>query len=323
MKNTFTFLLLISPFLLVAQSDYDIINVIPAPTSTTLDITNDGTFIYTISNNQIYKIDPTNGDIVDDFPISNLSGSNGISYGNGHLWIGSNQGIFRKIDPLTGDIVESVNHDIVNNTHGMQFLNQYIFANLPSSGGELDSIYLFDLDGNIQEKYPTGLSHTHGFTFDGVDYWLTANHIMGGVPVDANIYKLDNYTLEKIDTFDCPGQFYPNGITAFQNSLWIADNGTDSIYQIKINLDVAINNLEKNDISLFPNPVKEQLEIDLGKNYKEVEVRIFNLNGQILLSEKYENHTKLSLDTPFSSGIYFIEILSERKSLGINKLVKE
>ncbi|MFK7774614.1 MAG: T9SS type A sorting domain-containing protein [Saprospiraceae bacterium] len=328
MKNTFTFLLLILPFLIIAQSDYEIINVIPAPTSTTLDITNDGTFIYMKSNSKVYKIDPVDGGIVNEFDITNLTGlyGNGIAYGDDHLWIGGrlddNKGIIRKVDPVTGDVVQSIEHSISEFTHGMQIVGDELFVNF-FFGGVSDTIFVLDFDGNVLDKYPTDLNYSHGFAFDGNDYWLTSNTISGGSSSLANIYRLDPITLEKIDTFDCPGQFYPNGITAFQNSLWIADNGTDSIYQIKIDIDVAINNLAEKDISLFPNPVQDYLEIDLGKNYNDLEVRIVNLNGQLLMRKEYDNQIKLRLETPFPSGIYFAEVISEKKNLGIFKIVKE
>lgn len=325
MKNTFTLLFLILPFLIIAQSDYEIINVIPAPTSTTLDITNDGSFIYTKSNSTIYKIDPADGTIVDEISSTNTDG-NGLAFGDGHLWAGGKlsigQGIIRKIDPLTGDVVQTIEHSISDFTHGMQIVDQELLVNFYFAG-KSDTIYVFDLNGNVLNSYPVDLDYSHGLTFDGADYWLTSNTIMNGGAVDANIYKLDPMTFEKVDTFDCPGLYYPNGITAFQNSLWVADNATDSIYQIKLDIDVAINNLEKNDISIYPNPVQDYLEIDLGESYKEVEVRIFNLNGQLLINNKYDSRIKLSLDIPFPSGIYFAEIITEKKFLGMYKIVKE
>ena len=326
MKKILTSLLFIFPLFLIAQLDYNLINVIPAPTTATLDITNDDNFIYMKSFTEVYTIDPANGDIMNQISIPNLSGANGIAYADGHFWISGslsiNQNVIRKIDAMTGETVLNINHNISEFTHGMQVVDQKLYINF-FFAGKSDTIFVMDFDGNVLDKHPTDLTHSHGLTFDGEYFWLTANHIMGGTAVDANIYKLDPTTFEKIDTFDCPGLFYPNGIIAFQNSFWVAENGTDSIFQFTLDIDVATEDVEKNKIMVFPNPVQEQLEINLGESYEDVEVRIFNVQGQLLVYKKYDTSKKLLVDTPFPSGIYFVEIKSARENLGVFKIQKE
>lgn len=86
-------------------------------------------------------------------------------------------------------------------------------------------------------------------------------------------------------------------------------------------------NLEKLDVNLFPNPVKNNFTIDV-KNYGNVELKIIihNALGEQISNEKIINGlTKISM-TNYQDGIYFVSIyFSDSKNnnlIGVKKVIK-
>ena len=74
-----------------------------------------------------------------------------------------------------------------------------------------------------------------------------------------------------------------------------------------------INNItQKNDTDLFniyPNPVKGILNIVLKEPYKNIKLKISNINGNCLFSKNYCNQNIIHIDTKtLAKGIYILEI---------------
>src|SRR5574343_82351 len=88
----------------------------------------------------------------------------------------------------------------------------------------------------------------------------------------------------------------------------ITEAGIDYFYisnENTLDSDVLI----KNDIQIYPNPFNDQLHF-LGLEI-ETEVQIFNLNGQLLLSEKVDNEHFVMTTESLKSGIYFVHVKNE------------
>ena len=74
---------------------------------------------------------------------------------------------------------------------------------------------------------------------------------------------------------------------------------------------------------VYPNPVNELLNIDLGERYDEVNIRVMNISGKIVIIQTFNQKQILELDLiTLPDGIYFVNIMSEEKSATI-KLVKK
>ncbi len=88
----------------------------------------------------------------------------------------------------------------------------------------------------------------------------------------------------------------------------ITEAGIDYFYISNENtLDSDV--LNKNDIQIYPNPFIDQLHFS-GLEM-ETEVQIFNLNGQLLLSEKVDNEHFVMTTESLKSGIYFVHVKNE------------
>lgn len=90
----------------------------------------------------------------------------------------------------------------------------------------------------------------------------------------------------------------------------------DVTYGGKINAAYAINSSptkvvdlkDKNQISLFPNPVLDNLNININNTFKNAQIQIISISGQIVYSNLFsENNISINI-TDFASGVYIARI---------------
>ena len=79
---------------------------------------------------------------------------------------------------------------------------------------------------------------------------------------------------------------------------------------------VFTNNINKNEINIFPNPAKSFVNIKPNTS-SSFEVLIYNTNGQLIYSGKYpENTTLVELNTiGYTDGLHFVHFTSDNKQL--------
>ena len=88
---------------------------------------------------------------------------------------------------------------------------------------------------------------------------------------------------------------------------------------------VGVNTLDYSDIKIFPNPVKDNLNIEFNKIYGEVYIEIVDVNSRLIYSKHIENNktnSSLSINlTKFDAGMYFVKITTNKGEL-VKKIVK-
>jgi len=68
----------------------------------------------------------------------------------------------------------------------------------------------------------------------------------------------------------------------------------------------------ENSISLYPNPVKDKLTIDLNKTYNVIEVEIDDIAGKRVLFKSFKNHSRIYINMEnFNEGIYFLQLKAD------------
>ncbi len=81
------------------------------------------------------------------------------------------------------------------------------------------------------------------------------------------------------------------------------------------------------DIKVFPNPVHDKLQIDLGKNqtWDKMQLSIANLEGKTVFQKKInESGNLLEADlSNLQSGIYIIQISKENQIIYLEKIIKQ
>lgn len=77
-------------------------------------------------------------------------------------------------------------------------------------------------------------------------------------------------------------------------------------------LDVESNNFNHN-FSIYPNPVKTYVTIDLGEIYATSKIKIYDILGKLIDVQVNGNKRIINIDTKhYQKGLYFIEIESEK-----------
>lgn len=87
-----------------------------------------------------------------------------------------------------------------------------------------------------------------------------------------------------------------------------------------LNGGMSVSDLESVKVSAYPNPVVDQLNITSKQNIKEV--KIFNVNGQLVLNTKANNSSTTVNVSSLKSGIYVAQVTTDKGTETI-KVIKK
>ena len=69
------------------------------------------------------------------------------------------------------------------------------------------------------------------------------------------------------------------------------------------------------NISVYPNPANQFVNIDLGRVYNDLDAQIVNVTGNIVLHKHFEKQRNVQLDLgSLSNGLYFIQLRTNKKN---------
>ena len=72
------------------------------------------------------------------------------------------------------------------------------------------------------------------------------------------------------------------------------------------------NEVEQLDrINVYPNPVSDQVFVSLPNSIELVDYKISNLIGQVVLSNKFEDNSKINVSS-MNTGVYFLSINTDK-----------
>jgi len=104
----------------------------------------------------------------------------------------------------------------------------------------------------------------------------------------------------------------------------IASNGYSNLENFLNSVDVSTTVgeiIDSNYFDLFPNPVKDRIQI--SSNSKILKVELFDISGQILQSIDQLSGIKSIPSASLAKGIYLIKAISETNQVFFKKIVKE
>jgi hypothetical protein len=115
--------------------------------------------------------------------------------------------------------------------------------------------------------------------------------------------------------------FYPSRSGSF--ALEVTDNGcseTSSCHDF--NLTGIIQSNFSTEISLYPNPVTDFIQLNLGKTYQSILVTITSLDGKTLDQRTYKSSSEVKWNLNLPTGSYLISIATESKETATFKVLK-
>jgi hypothetical protein len=113
-------------------------------------------------------------------------------------------------------------------------------------------------------------------------------------------------------TFDTEGSY----------AVEITKNGcidTSSCHIISV-LGVVENNLATN-LSVFPNPANQQIHINFGGAQRDVDIRLIDQKGQMVMTRYYDQQKYISIDVgQLPPGLYILLLRSKEKQAKVRFL---
>jgi polyhydroxybutyrate depolymerase len=158
-----------------------------------------------------------------------------------------------------------------------------------------------------------------------VNGWL-GDSIITNIPDNVN----DGITIEKIE-YNCTGADLEHWKMTGADHIFLYQpaNDTSGIfvswyflrqYSHPNPIAVGLNKVSDSDfiVNYFPNPARNQIQINSQKNISKV--KIYDINGQLIISET--NKTNIDVSN-LTSGMYIIEILNSEQGIFKDKLIIE
>lgn len=305
----------------------------------------DGTFLYGttysggagVGGGTIFKLKPdgTNFTTVHSFNGSNtINGSQpqgkllfdgvyfyGVTF-NGGI---NTKGVLYKIKPDGTDFIKLFDFDGANNVNNVEpgepiLLDGFLYGSTFLGGtNEYGFIYKIRTDGtefSVLHDYDlsTGAKPHCKLTMAG-DY-LYGTTSSGGPSGGGVIFKIKPDGTEYTNIFDFVTD---SGYSSWSSLLYkgtylygmtIAggsnnDNGT--IFQLDDALPLSISDMaEESTISVFPNPVKDFLHINLKENTERA-VTLYDVTGKLLLTKNINSSASIDVSS-FKSGVYMVSV---------------
>lgn len=128
------------------------------------------------------------------------------------------------------------------------------------------------------------------------------NNIVTSSSINVNPFINTTYTVTGTNSFGC------------SSSYLITQNVTSCVGVIEI--------YGNNNISIYPNPISNQLKIDIYTDLDNLKLELYNAIGELILSTVIHKDQNI-IDVSFlNSGLYFAKITSENKNIFVQKIIK-
>ena len=164
-----------------------------------------------------------------------------------------------------------------------------------------------------------------GFDLDGQDILDQELFIAKAGPTSADVYRVAHHRSDE-DEFDYWGEPHvtisPSGTRLLFGSDWSGPEDGDSVdaYVAELQANTLSNTPFEDvaDITLYPNPVKNVLNINTSE--EELNFELLSVSGNIISQGKLNSEKKISVSY-LSQGLYFIRLKSN-KNRKIFKFIK-
>lgn len=129
---------------------------------------------------------------------------------------------------------------------------------------------------------------------------------------------------------DCDNNYQPVGVTTQQftasangNYAVIVDNGTCADTSACMNVTgIGIDELTLQGVNIFPNPVKNELNVQFGGTVDNGNIVIYDVTGKTVYAQHLSYTSKWNIDFNNPSGVYIVEIEADGSTIR-KKIVKE
>lgn len=91
---------------------------------------------------------------------------------------------------------------------------------------------------------------------------------------------------------------------------------------VKLGSEELENLLEKQDIRIYPNPVDDYCYVEIGFDFREAEIALYDFSGKLVKKIKTQNNVTKMNTANLPQGVYVVTATTEKKNFN-NKFVKK
>lgn len=197
-------------------------------------------------------------------------------------------------------------------TQFVPFAMQYV--NTPT--GLNGNIAIADIDNNGKPDIVANHYNVMQYYESTFHFTYIQNIFESNVTVNQVLNNVLSSSSSNIDTFtaDLNNDGFQDAITHLSNS--------NELKVFMNNTNLAVNQFSSDNVTIYPNPVKNTLNIQNYDNSTINEIKIVNQLCQMVYQSNQNNITTVDLSN-YSSGIYFVTILKNNNQTITNKIIKE
>ncbi len=113
------------------------------------------------------------------------------------------------------------------------------------------------------------------------------------------------------------------------NPSWSTSNWTNIDVQTSFSINcnnfctVGVNEYQLSNLSLYPNPTKGNISIDLGEIKTNLTVTLTNSIGQVILTQQFESTDIIKINIDALAGVYFLELETTNGETKTIKVLKK
>jgi hypothetical protein len=159
----------------------------------------------------------------------------------------------------------------------------------------------------------------------GSDFWLVKIDSSGNIQWDKTIGGAQDESIKAVCLVPADNSFIVGGFSSSSNTgdKTEVSRGLNDYWVVKLQPEnLSTHNFATTTARVYPNPTVKRVTFDFNESYSNLNVKLFNLVGQLVNEQKFQNTSNLSIDINGESGVYFVEIENENYEKKTFKIVK-
>lgn len=261
------------------------------------------------------------GETTGDFSDSNLISNNAhqpIFGGISDMYLGK---FDKNVHPVWGTYIGGNSLELFNIGNKIMLNNKALYISFLSTSDNdfinSPNSYQSQPNGDNEQvimKFALNGDFIWGSFFGGSDNEMYSNI----TPIDNHNFYFVGSTLS-LDNISTTGSYQEN--LSFHPSFPSSNFGNGFIAKFTPENELSVQEPDKNNFVIFPNPTKDKLSVigDLNKSYT---IDIYNSLGQVVLQEKPGNDKIITINlSNLQSGTYYLTITSDNKNVSRHKLI--
>lgn len=177
---------------------------------------------------------------------------------------------------------------------------------------------------NMQTMFSGATSFNQNLGSWALFFLVNMSNMLDGSGIDCDNYSATLVGLANNNPtiisriFGASGMTYGTAAVAARNILtndrgWIINGDSASSDACDGLLSTADFNLGK-QVTIYPNPSAQEFNLKFNALHDNINVEVYNINGQLVLNKTYQNVDQIKLNIDNAAGIYFLKVLADNQT---------